>query len=234
MTPSSFRIAKAVLLLGLAAYFAFNIASGNVNNYINARFAWLSYVAVVLFAALGLAALRSRGGGTHNRVGLPSLMMMAVPLVLGTLIPSRPLGAEAVNGSMKLGAASYSAANAALVDKAPLERNVLDWSRLFLSESAPSAFNGQQARVLGFMYKEPGYPEDTFMVGRFTMSCCVADSSALGLPAYLEGADEMASGTWVEVEGTFRAQDFMGEQVPVIQVARLTPVDEPEQPYLYP
>jgi putative membrane protein len=84
------------------------------------------------------------------------------------------------------------------------------------------------------MYKEPGYPEDTFMVGRFTMSCCVADSSALGLPAYLEGADEMASGAWVEVEGTFRAQDFMGEQVPVIQVARLTPVDEPEQPYLYP
>jgi putative membrane protein len=234
MKPVSFRTAKAALLLGLAVYFAFNIASGNVNNYINARFAWLSYVAVVLFAALGLAALRSRTGSTHNRVGLPSLLMMAVPLVLGTLIPSRPLGAEAVNGSMRVGAASYGAANVALVDKDPLERNVLDWSRLFQIESAPSAFNGQQARVLGFVYKEPGYPEDTFMVGRFTMSCCVADSSALGLPAYLEGADDLEAGTWVEVEGAFRAQDFMGVQVPVLQVASLTPVDEPEQPYLYP
>ncbi|MBK9124017.1 MAG: TIGR03943 family protein [Chloroflexi bacterium] len=231
---------KAALLFGLAAYFAYNILSGNLTNYINARFAWLSYVAVVLFAVGGAAALAELRGGvrsgafSHSRTSLSMMLMLAVPLVLGTLIPSRPLGAEAINGSIRVGAASYSAAEVALVSKAPLDRDILDWSRAFVTEQSPSAFNGQQANVLGFVYTEPGYPENTFMVARFTLSCCVADASALGLPAYYAGADAPEAGAWVEVSGEFQAGEFLGQQVPVLQAAQLTPVEEPEHPYLYP
>ncbi len=231
-------LAKAALLFGLAAYFALNIVTGNLSNYINTRFAWLSIIAVVLFAALGAAVLSELRGNariSHLRIRLPSLIIMAVPLVLGTLIPSRPLGAEAIEGGLQVGAASYSAADIALVAKDPLDRDVLDWSRLFVSEQSPTVFNGQAARVLGFVYKEPAFPEGTFMIGRFTLSCCVADASALGLPAYLaDGVEDLAAGVWVEVEGTFQAQEFLGSQVPVLQIAKLTPTDEPEQPYLYP
>ncbi len=45
---------KTALLFGLGIYFAYNIASGNLSNYINARFAWLSYVASALFLLIGL------------------------------------------------------------------------------------------------------------------------------------------------------------------------------------
>src|SRR6185503_5423654 len=45
--------AKAALLLALGVYFVYVIASGNLANYINARFAWLSYVAAAMFLLLG-------------------------------------------------------------------------------------------------------------------------------------------------------------------------------------
>lgn len=231
---------KAGLLFGLAAYFAYNIVSGNLTNYINARFVWLSYVAVALFALSGAAALfelrgsARTGAFSHSRTNLSMMLMLAVPLVLGTLIPSRPLGADAINGSIRVGTASYSAAEIALVSKPALERDILDWSRAFVTEQSPSVFNGQQAKVLGFVYTEPGYPPNTFMVARFTLSCCVADASALGLPAYYAQGDVPEAGTWVEVAGEFQAGEFLGQQVPVLHVAQLTPVEEPEQPYLYP
>ena len=47
--------AKTAVLVGLALYFIYNIFSGNLTNYINVRFAWLAYVAVLIFIALAVA-----------------------------------------------------------------------------------------------------------------------------------------------------------------------------------
>ena len=44
---------KTAILLGLGLYFIYNLLSGNLTNYINARFAWLSWVAAPLFLLLG-------------------------------------------------------------------------------------------------------------------------------------------------------------------------------------
>lgn len=236
---------KALLLFGLAGYFAFIILSGNLSNYINQRFAWLSYLAVILFAALGVACLlalremldqahHDHGDHVHTRVSTPMLMMVSVPLILGTLIPSAPLGASAVE-SISFGARSYVVGSPVVASKPPLERDVLDWSRQFVGEQAPSTFNDLPARVLGFAYREPGFPENTFMVARFTLSCCVADASAIGLPARLpETMSLVKEGAWVWAEGTFKAERFMGQDVPVLQIASLEPTEQPEHPYLYP
>ena len=48
---------KALLLIGLGVYFVYNIASGNILNYVNARFAWLSYVAAALFLLIGVFSI---------------------------------------------------------------------------------------------------------------------------------------------------------------------------------
>lgn len=231
--------AKVFILFGLTAYFAYTIVSGNLNNYIDARIGWLTYVALVLFAALSVASLIELRApiqnNMHRRVGMPSLIMMAVPLVLGTIIPSRPLGLDAITSTPNSYAASYMSANAALVNKDPLDRNVLDWARVFASEEQATVFNDQRAKVLGFVYTEPTFPENTFMVARFMVTCCVAAATSLGLPAHLpDGLADFAPGTWVEVEGTFRAQQFLDAQMPVIQVSSITPVDPPVEPYLYP
>ncbi len=62
---------KAALLFGLGIYFVYNIASGNIPNYVNARFAWLSYVAAALFLLIGVFSaihlLRDHGHDRRSR-----------------------------------------------------------------------------------------------------------------------------------------------------------------------
>lgn len=231
--------AKAAVLLGLAVYFAYNILNGDLTNYINARFAWLSYIAVVLFGTLGLATLISIRRGDFNSttsdhmlVSWPILLIVAIPLILGTLVPSRPLGAQAVSGDISVRAASYSGGGS--VTKEPLERNVLDWVREFNQPGPASAFNGQAADVLGFVYTEPDFPDGHFMLARFTVSCCVADASAIGIPVYWEGASDLSDDQWVQVSGTFQADVFRGSDSPILQAESLERVPQPEHPYLYP
>lgn len=238
-------IAKTAVLLGLGVYFVYNIASGNITNYINIRFAWLSYVAVALFFGLGFISLygliKSADAGKptvfdHNRekLSLPVLLIVAIPLVLGTLVPSRPLGVEAISGDLRI--TSATAARGSIVNKDPMQRDVLDWSRLFTQSEFPNEFDGQQASVSGFVYRQPDFPENTFMVARFTVSCCVADALPIGLPSYTEVDDResLPDGTWVQVEGAFKAGNFAGITIPILQAATITRIEQPEHPYIYP
>lgn len=236
---------RTALLIGLGVYFIYNIISGNLTNYINERFAWLSYVAAALFLLIGgfsaLNLLRSQARDhdhehhdhdhNHNGLSWGVIAIVAVPLVMGTLIPSRPLGAEAVDGTISLTAAS--AANATTFQIAPLDRNVLDWLRAFNAEPDPTAFNGEPADVIGFVYTEPTFPQDKFMVARFTISCCVADASAIAVPVQLNG-EPLPQGEWVRVQGTFNAGEFRGDTMPILHADTIEVVEQPAHPYLYP
>ena len=236
--------AKTALLFGLALYFVYNIVSGNLTNYINERFAWLSYVAVVLFVLLGVGSvldlLRHRGhhhdhdhdDHTHAALTWPVLLIVAVPLVLGTLIPSRPLGSAAVDGNISLSAASVTSSTTFTTD--PAKWNVLDWLRAFSQSDDLNSFNGKEASVIGFVYKEPTFPEGSVMVARFTVSCCVADASAIGLPVAWTGTADLPADTWVQVKGTFKVGSFRGDTVPILQASSVEVIEQPAHPYLYP
>ncbi len=234
---------KTAILLALGAYFAYNIVTGNLANYINQRFAWLSYVAVVLFLVLGAASawdlLRQRGRVTchcdehdHEHITWRALAVVAIPLVLGTLIPSRPLGSAAINGDISVNAAV--SANFTAFNSDPLKWNVLDWLRAFNGAEGAASFSGKQADAVGFIYREATFPAGSFMVARFTVSCCVADASAIGLPVLWEAAGDFPQDTWVRVQGTFEVGEFRGDTVPVLRAASVERVEQPEHPYLYP
>jgi putative membrane protein len=156
--------------------------------------------------------------------------VIAVPLVLGTLIPSQPLGAEAVAGSISVSAASRTET---AFNVPPEERNVLDWLRAF-NTGDYAQFEGQPADVIGFVYTEPTFDEDEFMVARFTISCCVADASAIGLPVFWNDTADLKQGDWVNVKGRFGMGEFRGDQLPVLYAASIETVAQPEHPYLYP
>ncbi len=236
---------KTALLFGLGIYFAYNIASGNLTNYINARFAWLSYVASALFLLIGLfSALHllrdhhdhdehnhAEHDHDHEQISWRSLAIIAVPLLLGTLIPSQPLGAQAVSGSISTSSVALS--DTQTFNVAPDQRNVLDWVRAFNQDDA-STFEGQPADVIGFMYVEPSFGTHQFMVARFAISCCVADATAIGVPVVWDQMPTLRQGEWLEVKGTFSVAAFQGNQIPVLQATSVEQVDQPEHPYLYP
>ncbi len=236
---------KALLMIGLGVYLAYNIASGSITNYVNERFAWLSYVASALFLLIGGFSvwhlLREHGHDhddehnhdhVHEPISWRVLAILAVPLVLGTLIPSKPLGAEAVSGSINLSSAATVGTSEGF-NVPPEQRNVLDWLRAFNNADYPS-FDGQTANVIGFVYTEPSFAQNQFMVARFAISCCVADATAIGLPVSWANAADLTQGEWIEVKGTFKVDDFGGDQMPIIQAASVDQVAQPEHPYLYP
>lgn len=232
---------KTALLVGLGLYFVYIIISGNLTNYINVRFAWLSYVAAALFLLLGAASayrLLNRDPHEHHHdhdhdhahgtISWAALAVVAVPLVLGTLIPSQPLGAAAIDGDFN----AIGGDTATAFDIPPLERNILDWVRLFNATDDMAEFNGQEIDVTGFVFRNEAYPDGLFMVSRFTISCCVADSMAIGVPVMWN--QDIAPDTWVQVRGRLQAGEFLGSQQPVIQPVSVDIVQRPDHPYLYP
>ncbi len=237
---------KALLLIGLGVYFVYNIGSGNILNYVNVRFAWLSYVAAALFLLIGAFSIwhllrdhdheEEHDHAGHDHVHTPIswgvLALLAVPLVLGTLIPSQPLGAEAVSGNLTSSAATVGSATVQTFNVPPLQRNVLDWLRAF-NTADTKQFNGQPADLIGFVYTEPSFDKNEFMIARFSITCCVADATAIGLPVYWEKAVP-AQGQWIEVKGTFNQGTFKGSQTPVLQADTIDQVAQPTHPYLYP
>lgn len=234
---------QVAILAGLGVYFAYNIFSGNLANYINERFVWLSWIAVVLFFALAAFSAYRLVQGTDEQAAYTFssaaqtatwsvIVTAAVPLVLGVMIPSQPLGAGAIQGSVSTSA--VRGANDSGFTIPPENRNILDWLREFNTSTDYSVFNGQPADVVGFVYREPDFAPNEFMVARFTVACCVADASALGLPVFYEGADELPTGEWVQVQGSITVDDFGDDVLPIVQGDAVNVVDMPEHPYLYP
>lgn len=242
---------RVLVLLGLGLYFVYNLVTGNLTNYVNVRFAWLSYVGAAIFLLLGATGawslLRARAHDHHDHdhdyhhdhshgvVSWSMLAVTAIPLLLGTLIPSRPLGADAVNGSLSMNAApATTATTATTLNIPPEKRNVLDWLRAFNTAPDYTELNGLPADVIGFIYREPSFGADQFMVARFTISCCVADASAIGLPVVWARSADLQADTWVRVRGKFQVSDFRGDSVPVLHAVSVETIPQPEHPYLYP
>ena len=230
--------AKTIILLGMGLYFGWLLISGNLAFYINQRFAWLVVVGAVIFILLALVNIYSglRAGDDcqhqHFQIGWDILLIVALPLLLALIVPARSLGIEAVSGGISL--SPVGVANQSAFQRSPLDRNILDWLREFERAASPAAFNGTPADVIGFVYREPGFAEDNFMLSRFTMSCCVADAFPIGMPVSAPESSDFAAGVWLRAHGELGAADFDGEFLPVLYADSLEPIPEPRQPYLYP
>ena len=232
---------KAGILLGLALYLALLVLSNNLNNYINLRFQWLTVVAILILSGLGswsiwqllrednLARWHDVGDYQHARVSGWSLALLAVPLMFAVSFPSRPLDVNAVQ-SISLAAIGGTQAS---VSVAPQNRNILDWLREINRVNNPASFNGQPVDLIGFIYREPNMPADQFMVARFTVSCCVADAFAIGLPVQLDGAEQYATGAWVHLRGSMQVGTFRGQTMPIVRPQQVEEVPQPDSPYLY-
>jgi putative membrane protein len=161
---------------------------------------------------------------------------MLVPLLIGVLIPSRPLDSSALatkgfNTNSPLVSADSSAQ---LFETDSEERNILDWLKLFNYERDVSQFFGQKASVIGFVYFDESLGENQFLVSRFVVSCCAADGFALGMAVDWSAASTLEQDSWVLVKGTVQSITLNDQVVPLIQAESVQAVPAPEQPYLFP
>lgn len=164
------------------------------------------------------------------------MFLIVLPIILGFLIPPKPLGAAAmVNRNINIESLTSAAApeGNAILSKPKIERNVLDWTVDFRATKDPQAFDGDEARVTGFVYRDDRFDEAEFMVTRFVLSCCAADAAPIGLMVRWPKGVTLADDEWVEVKGHFEAGQFAGETMPILIADSVAPTDVPERPYLY-
>jgi uncharacterized repeat protein (TIGR03943 family) len=258
---------QSALLLFLGLYFLDNMLTGRIYFYINERFGWLSWVATTIFLVLGVVGIidlrrqpvgnhvsdhadhdhdaHDHGHAEHAHAGhqhgaapsWPILGLVALPLLLGLLVPAKPLGASAVgtNGVSTSFSAIQGSGNTTQLDVAPTDRNVLDWVRAFNNSANVDEFSGQPADLIGFVYRDIRFKDPAqFMIARFAISCCVADASAIGMMVQWSKAATLAQDSWVHVKGTFAVQTFDGQRTPILVADAVEPTSQPEHPYLYP
>jgi putative membrane protein len=165
------------------------------------------------------------------------LLVVALPVLLGILIPARPLGASAVaNKGLRVASPlrADQANNRLLLEVPPNNRTILDWQQIVGSEPEPTRLIGEPVDVVGFVYRDPRLPDGQFMVGRFTLTCCVADAFAIGMVVDSPESANYPENTWVRVQGTLDLTEIDGQEIPSIQAGKIQEVSEPAQPYLIP
>lgn len=245
-------------MTALGLLLARKLWTGEIFYYINERFFPLILFGALASLALALGAFlmwrreaaqahdhdeEHHHGHEHTRAHAParfplgSVLWLAVPLALSLIVPSRPLGASAIDnrGLNSSGPLTVSGgAVAATLQIAPADRSILDWIRAFNYSADPAEFTDQPADVIGFIYKDPRLPANQFLVGRFVVTCCAADASAVALLAEWPETGALPENAWVRVRGPVRVAEFNGRPTPLIAVAALEQVEQPEHPYMYP
>ncbi|MFN7036242.1 MAG: TIGR03943 family putative permease subunit [Bellilinea sp.] len=242
MTLRTGRSFQALILALLGLFLLSRIWSGTVLFYINQRFVFLVFLAglgfVILAQVLYTERLSSQNGeGSPMNDSKSTLGWLAIPILIGLLVPARPLSPSAV---VKRGVSLDAPISARIEDTAnllslsPTERTVLDWIRLFSFSENLQQFVGQPVDVTGFVFSDGRLSENQFMVGRFTITCCVADATALGMIAEYPKVIGLKQHSWVRVQGKIDLLERDGRLLPIIRAESVEAVAPPEQPYLFP
>lgn len=248
MPPRLYRSFQALLLLALFIFLMNKVFNNQLLWYINQRFAALTQVGIVflavlaqqLFSAVRRARAREQAGEhDHDHSHAPAainLWIMLVPLLIGVLIPAKPLDSNAVaaKGLTTSSALISSDSTSRLLETESEQRNILDWVKLFYFEEDLNPFIGQQASVIGFVYPDASLPEGQFFVSRFILSCCAADGYAVGMIVESPEAKTLEADTWVKVTGLVDVASYDGRPSPLIRAEAIEIVPQPDQPYLYP
>lgn len=241
MNLRAYRTFQAMILAALGIYLLSKVYDGRILLYINQRF-----VILVLLAAFGLLALAQvvlherpdvGSQAAEQPAGRPgwALWLVVLPLLAGLLVPARPLGVSALaNRGINTGAGLTARAGSGALNAIAIpstQRSVLDWIRI---SNDGNLAPGEMADVVGFVYHDGRLPENQFLVGRFSIACCVADAVALGMVVSWPDAAGLPDNRWVRVAGPLQVYSLEGRNLPMIAAQRVEIIPEPEQPYLFP
>lgn len=92
-------------------------------------------------------------------------------------------------------------------------------------------YGGKTLRFKGMVVCSPKLPKNTFLCGRYLMTCCEADIAYTGLACQWDKTDGLQSKSWVTVTATvaIKFSSVYGKRGPVLQVQSVEPAQPPAQ-----
>ncbi len=131
------------------------------------------------------------------------------------------------------------------VNVKPEERSLIDWIRTLNAYPEPDAYQGQKAKVTGFVVHSPILPDNYVFLSRFIITCCAVDAYPVGLPVKLErNRSNYPPDTWLTIEGemltetlainTQTMQETSTQKRQLVLAANtITTIPTPNDPYGY-
>lgn len=235
-----------LILVGFLLHGIQLFVSGDITLYIHPRYTWFSLVMGLLGLALlsiravittmamhrGRQSVSHSHGPTKGRGVVVNSLVITV-LILAWLLPPQTLSQEAV-GRRGVRAPMYSS-NVSCPTRDELARPFNEW--WYQMDNYPiDCFTGQSIEFTGFVIgwspSDP-LPDTMFHLGRLAMSCCAIDAQPFALPVASSSGSSYQEGQWYTVHGVLETVAASGTQQLVIKADAVTPVNQPNDPYMY-
>ena len=240
------RAGRGLLLLGTALTIVKLLATGQMVKYMAPGLDVLSVLTAVVLAAMAgvelWAALAPERGmappdePSARRIeeGLTAALLLLV-LVIGFAVTPRALGTSGLGGervtSLLLAFAPGPAAGGPLATPVAA---LLDGHPAVLAHlrQAGLAALGRSVRLTGTVVKGDELGADEAVLLRYAIVHCVADARPLALVVVAPPGAPLPADQWVEVEGVLAARERAGARLVAVEARRITPIEEPANPYL--
>jgi putative membrane protein len=225
-------LGEVLLLSGTATLVLSKWLRGQLDFYIHPRYIALSVLGAIILMLMAIVRLQSILVMTPSRKPNWGMLLLATPLLLGTLVPAQPLGAST------LAERGLTTPAAATTNWTPPQRsdtaswNLLEWS--YATVTKGEELLDQPADVIGFVYADPSLGADRFYVSRYVVTCCAADGSGVGMPVLWAGGGALPNDSWVRVRGSIDTTTIDGVSQLAILATHVEPTAEPDFPYLFP
>lgn len=223
------------MVLGLwAGFLAWLWIANEISRYLGPRTYWVVPFGALVLGAAAVAHVivlvgRRDGAGAKTSIGdTVGLVVLLIPLVAVIAIPEPSLGALAA--SRKSAGTGVGALGS--FAPAPDPEGEVEFIDIhFASQSEDYAaragiVEGTEVDLTGFVtHRDAGAA--TFRLTRFYVSCCAADAIPYSVAVRAPG--DQPDNQWLNVSGAL-IRDGEGY---VLDAARIEPIEEPENPYLY-
>lgn len=193
------------------------------------------------FGLLGLTAWYGRGRPGTMPQGVGSLLprswsrgLLLASAVVGLITTPQPFSSQTALAKGDLLNQMRTLPQQFKPVSRPENRSLVDWVRLLSAYPEPDAYQNQPARVQGFVIQPPDWPDGTFFLARYVITCCAADAYPVGLPVRLPpDAPQLKPDDWFQVEGSMGIEPLEGQRRVVLMAHQLQPIPRPANPYLY-
>lgn len=112
-----------------------------------------------------------------------------------------------------------------------------DFGLLYLDiMDKPQNYDGKTLQFKALVARGNNMPRNSFVGGRFAMTCCVEDIRYVGLLCHWKKASTLANKGWYTVTAKVKAQRdklFGGEVGPMLYVDQVTKAEKPEEETVY-
>jgi len=261
MSERTTALGRAALLLVSAALIAKLFAVGEMVKYIAPALDPLTALTGVVFGAMGVMegwrALRSprrqpagerspapradeHGHGAEGTLeaaleGGLTYAVVLLPLVLGLAVAPRALGTSALGGERVTRLLLTFAPGSAPAPRPPKPDDPLDDIGRLLAylRRVGDGSVGQPVRVTGMVTRSDALGADEFALLRYAIAHCVADARPVALLVVAPMPPDVRPDQWVEIEGEVASREREGDRLVTIVAHRITPVEEPRNPYLF-